>query len=194
MNAITGLTDNRREAEHEIPSEDIFEVLSNRRRRFVIHAIKHADEPPDVSELSRYVTAWELDIDVEEVPYEYRHNVHSTLKRTHLPKLTENDIVTVDEDGVVRPAAGLEHIEVYVEVLRGREIPWNTYYLGLSALSIALLLGVAVGVPGFGGFTPLAVGVFTATAFGISAAAHHAIGRRTRLGTTEKPPAAYRKR
>lgn len=194
MNAITEPTDNRGGADHEISSEDVFEILSNRRRRFVIHALKHADEPPDVSELSRYVAAWELDIDVEEVPYEYRHNVHSTLKRTHLPKLTETDIVTVDEDGTVRPAPGLERIEVYVEVLRGREIPWNGYYLLLSALSVAILLAVAVEAPGFAGFTPLSVGAFTATAFGISAAAHHAIGRRTRLGTTEKPPAARRKR
>lgn len=193
MNWTIRSSDTREEQDGTIADKDVFEVLSNRRRRFVIHALKRADDPPDVSELSRYVTAWELDIDPEDVPYENRHNVHSTLKRTHLPKLQENGIVTVDEDDVVRPAPGLKEIEVYVEVLRGREVPWSLYYIGLSVLSVGLLAAVVVGVPGFATLSPINVGVFAATSFAISAAVHHVVGRRMQLGNTEKPPAARRR-
>jgi len=193
MNRTIGTSDTRGERDATIPNEDVFEVLSNRRRRFVIHALKRADDPPDVTELSRYVAAWELGTDPEDVPYEYRHNVYSTLKRTHLPKLREKDIVTVDEDDVVRPAPGLEQIEVYVEVLRGREIPWSLYYLGLTGFAAALLVAVALDVPGFAVLSPIGVGTFAATAFAISAVVHHVVGRRMQLGNTERPPAARRR-
>ena len=188
-----GSTDTQGETDATIADEDVFEILSNRRRRFVIHALKRLDEPPDISELSRYVTAWELDIEPEDVPYEYRHNVHSTLKRTHLPKLIEKDIVTVDENDIVRPASGLKQIEVYVEVLRGKEIPWSIYYIGLASLSVVLLAAVVVGVPGFATLPPITIGAFVAVSFAISAAVHRVVGRRMRLGNTEKPPAARRR-
>ena len=178
----------------DLSHEEVFEILANRRRRFVIHALKRADDPPDVSELSRYVTAWEMGVDPEEVPYEERHNVHSTLRRVHLPKLTEADVVTVDEEDVVRPAPALKDLDIYVEVLRGREIPWSLYYLGLAVLAGALLLAVRAGVPGFAALSFVDVGIFVATAFGISSTAHHVIGRRMRLGNTEKPPEARRRR
>ncbi|OYR62412.1 transcriptional regulator [Halorubrum sp. E3] len=178
----------------DLSHEEVFEILANRRRRFVIHALKRANDPPDVSELSRYVTAWEMGVDPEDVPYEERHNVHSTLRRVHLPKLTEANVVTVDEDDVVRPAPALKDLDIYVEVLRGREIPWSLYYLGLAVLAGALLLAVRVGSPGFAALSFVDVGIFVATAFGISSVAHHAIGRRMRLGNTEKPPEVRRRR
>ncbi|KDS90952.1 hypothetical protein FK85_08035 [Halorubrum saccharovorum] len=173
----------------ELSEEEVFEVLSNRRRRFVIHALKRAEGPVDVSELSTHVTAWERDVDPDEVRYEDRRNVYSTLQRTHLPKLEEKNVVTVNkETNLVAPTAELEELDIYVEVLRSREIPWSLYYVGLAGLAVSLLLAVATGTPGFAALEPVDVGMFTATAFGISAAAHHVIGRRMRLGNTEKPP------
>ena len=198
MHATTEPTDTEPDmgddlSDDELSEEDVFEVLSNRRRRFVIHALKRADDPPDVSELSRHVTAWELDMDPEEVPYKERHNVHSTLKRTHIPKLTEKNVVTVDENDVVRPAPALEDLDIYVEVLRGKEIPWSLYYVGLAGVAVVLLLAVQAGVPLIGTLSPIEIGIFAATTFGISAVVHHLIGRRTMLGNTEKPPEVRRR-
>ena len=178
----------------ELSEDEVFEVLSNRRRRFVIHALKRAEEPIDVSELSTHVTAWERDIDPRDVQYEDRRNVYSTLQRTHLPKLEEKNVVTVDEEtNLVEPTPELENLDIYVEVLRSREIPWSLYYVGLAGLAASLLLAVATGTPGFGGLEAIDVGAFTATVFGISSVAHHVIGRRMRLGNTEKPPELRRR-
>lgn len=169
-------------------------MLSNRRRRFVIHALKRADEPVDVSELSTHVTAWERGIDPVDVQYEDRRNVYSTLQRTHLPKLEEKNVVTVhEEENLVEPTPELEELDIYVEVLRSKEIPWSLYYVGLAGLTASLLLAVAAGTPGFAGFEAIDVGVFTATVFGISSVAHHVVGRRTRLGNTAKPPELRRR-
>ena len=173
----------------DLSQDEIFDVLSNRRRRYAIHALKRAEEPLDVSELSTYVTAWELDVDPEQVKYEDRRNVHSTLRRTHLPKLEDANVVTVDEEtDLVRPTPALEDLEIYVEVLRGKEIPWSLYYVGLATVVASVFLAVHAGAPGFAGLSPLNVSVFAVTAFGVSSIVHHAIGRHARLGRHEKPP------
>lgn len=179
----------------ELSEDEIFEVLSNRRRRFVIHALKRAEGPVDVSELSTHVTAWERGVGLDEVRYEDRRNVYSTLQRTHLPKLEEKNVVRVDEETkLVEPTPQLRNLDIYVEVLRSREIPWSLYYVGLAGLAASLLLAVATGTPGFAGLEAIDVGVFTATVFGISSVAHHVIGRRARLGNTEKPPEIRRRK
>ena len=172
-----------------LSQDEIFEVLSNRRRRFVIHALKRREDPIELSNLSTHVTAWELDVDPAEVEYDDRRNVYSTLQRTHLPKLEEKDIVTVDrEENVVEPTPALENLEIYVEALGTKEIPWSLYYVGLAGVAVSLLLAVATGTPGFAALAPLDVAIFTATAFGVSSLVHHVVGRRARLGNTEKPP------
>ncbi|MFC5134025.1 MULTISPECIES: DUF7344 domain-containing protein [Haloferacaceae] len=188
MLSAAATTDESNATGEKLTEDEIFDVLSNRRRRFVIHALKRTEEPLDVSDLSTHVTAWELDVDPKEVEYEDRRNVYSTLQRTHLPKLEEKDIVEVDEENRVRPTPALENLDIYIEALGSKEIPWSLYYVGLASVAVSLLLAVATNTPGFGVFTPLDVGVFIATTFGVSAVVHHVVGRRARLGNTEKPP------
>lgn len=176
----------------ELSEDDIYGVLSNRRRRFVIHALKRKKEPVNIAELSAHITAWELGVDPEEVDYEDQRSVYSTLKRTHLPNLEEKNLVTVDkEEKAVRATSELESLDIYVEALNSKEIPWSLYYVGLAGVAIALLLAVKVEAPIFGALEPLEVGIFTVTAFGMSSVVHHIIGRRTRLGNREKPPELY---
>mgnify|MGYP000406886576 CR=1 FL=1 len=175
--------------ERQLSQDEIFDVLSNRRRRFVVHALKREEEPLDVSTLSKRVTAWELGIDPIDVQYEDRRNVYSTLRRTHIPKLEENDIVVLDEEtDLVAPTSALEDVEIYVEIVQGREIPWSLYYAGLAGLNVSLLLAIAVGVPGFATVSTLAVAVFATTVFGLSALAHYRLGKHTRFGDDEVPP------
>ena len=172
-----------------LSEDDVFEVLSNRRRRFVVHALKRAQEPMGIADLSKRVTAWEVDVAPAEVRYEDRRNVYSTLQRTHLPKMEEKNLVRVDEEeNVVRPTPRLKDLDIYVEVLQSQEIPWSLYYVGLAGVTAALLLAVATGTPGLAAFSPIDVGAFTATAFGVSSIVHHVVGQRTRLGTSERPP------
>jgi hypothetical protein len=140
-----------------LPEETIFELLANRRRRFTIHALKHAGEPMEVADLSTRITAWERG---------------------------EYD----DEAKVVEPTPTLDDLDVYIEVLRGREIPWSLYYLGLAVLAALVQVAVAVEVPGFAALDATAVAVFAVTAFAVSAALHYYYGERARLGNLEKPP------
>ncbi|MGM0448881.1 MAG: DUF7344 domain-containing protein [Methanobacteriota archaeon] len=172
-----------------LPEGEIFELLANRRRRFAIHALKRAGGPMDVADLSTRVTAWERGVDPETIGYDDRRNVHTVLTRTHLPKLDERGVVDYDAEAkVVKPTPTLEDLDVYIEVLRGKEIPWSLYYLGLAALVGALMLAVAVEAPLFAALDATAVAVFAVTAFAVSAALHYYYGERARLGNLEKPP------
>ncbi|ELZ32253.1 DUF7344 domain-containing protein [Halorubrum distributum] len=173
----------------DLSEDDVFEMLSNRRRRFVIHALKRAEEPVDVSELSTHVTAWERGVDPDAVKYEDRRNVYSTLQRIHLPKLEEKNVVRVDEEAnLVEPTPTLDDLDVYIEVLRGREIPWSLYYFGLAVLAGLVLVGVSVGVPGLAALDGTTAAVFVVTAFTVSALLHYHYGERARLGNLEEPP------
>ncbi|TKX62356.1 transcriptional regulator [Halorubrum sp. ASP1] len=172
-----------------LPDEQIFELLANRRRRFAIHALKRAGEPMDVADLSTRITAWERGVDPETIDYDDRRNVHTVLTRTHLPKLDAHDVVEYDDEAkVVEPTPTLEDLDVYIEVLRGREIPWSLYYLGLAVLAALVQVAVAVEVPGFAALDGTAVAVFAVTVFAVSAALHYYYGERARLGNLEKPP------
>ena len=172
-----------------LPEETIFELLANRRRRYTIHALKRAGEPMEVADLSTRITAWERGVDPETIDYDDRRNVHTVLTRTHLPKLDEHDVVEYDDEAkVVEPTPALDDLDVYIEVLRGREIPWSLYYLGLAVLAALVQVAVAVEVPGFAALGGTAVAVFAVTAFAVSAALHYYYGERARLGNLEKPP------
>lgn len=189
MSLVTTTVDESDSDGGELSEGEIYDVLSNRRRRFVIHALKREEEPVEVSDLSAHVAAWELEKDPEEVCYEDHRSVYSTLRRTHLPKLEEKGVVTVDSDeNVVRATSTLEDLDIYVEALGRREIPWSLYYVGLAGVAVVLLLAVGVDAPVFGSLEPLDVGLFTTTSFGISSIVHYITSRSTRLGNTEKPP------
>ena len=184
----------RKTRTEDLSEDTIYEALSNRRRRYAIHAIKREECPLDAAELSTYVTAWEQRIEPDEVEYADRKSVYGALTRTHLPKLDDAGIIEYDsETKHIEPTDAFNDVEIHMEVLKGREIPWHQYYLGLSGLAVVLLLAVQVGVPGFAVIDPLTVGVFVVTAFAVSALTHHHYDKRGRLGADMKPPEARMK-
>lgn len=166
----------------------IYEILSNRRRRYTVHLLKRSDTV-DVTELSRQITTWERDIPREEVSYKDQKSVYTALRDTHLPLLVDHDLIRYDEEAnVVEATSGLSALEVYVEALGATEIPWGYYYLGIASISVLLFAAVVVGVPGLATVGPLGVSVFTIAAFGVSGGVHYYYGNRSRLGNLEHPP------
>jgi len=174
--------------EQTLSEEDVFTLLSNRRRRFVIHALKQSNGDIEIADLAEQVTAWERDLDPEDVDYKDRRNVQTTLKRTHLPTLAEAGVIRFVDDHTVEPTATLAEVDVYVEVLTGHEIPWSLYYTGLSGLSLLLLLANVGGMPMINAFSPIDIALFTVVVFAVSAVAHHIIGKRMQLGSDNLPP------
>jgi len=100
--------------------DELFDVLSNSRRRAVLHYLKQhtGDCPIGISELSRVLAAWEQDIPKEQVAYDDRHSVHTSLQQFHLPKMADSGLVSYNEQetevGLTPLADGLD---VYVETV-----------------------------------------------------------------------------
>lgn len=172
------------------PSEDdLFEVLSNRRRRYAVHAIKQEGDAVELGDIAERVASWEYDVAESELSYDERKRVYTALQQSHLPKMDDAGIVAYDKErGVIEPQPALEDADVYLDIVQGREIPWSQYYLGLSGVMAALVAAVWMGA------WPLSVVPMTGwmvgivVAFAVSAAAHTYFDRANRIGAGEEPP------
>lgn len=173
----------------DLSEDDLFELLSNERRRFTVHALKRPEAPRDLGSLAEQVAAWEYDIDIVEVDAKKRKRVYTSLQQSHLPKMDSVGVVNFNKNrGTVEPTPALDDCDIYLEILKGREIPWSEYYLVLSSIGIAVVVVSLLNVWPFGLIPELALTVFVVVAFAVSTIAHWYFSRQWKLGATETPP------
>jgi hypothetical protein len=172
-----------------LSTEDVYEVLSNRRRRYAIHHLKQSDDPIDVSTLAEQVAAWENDKSPDELDSQERKRVYISLYQSHLPTLEKRGLVDYDDErGIVKLTDSIANAQIYLEVVPGENVPWSYFYLGVSLVS-ALLVGLRyleVGV--LENVSPLAVAVVITLLFGGSAVLQTIQTGRMKLGDEGPPP------
>lgn len=171
------------------PSRDaVFDVLANRRRRYVLHHLRREDGTAELGLLAEAVAAWENDVRVSAVTSGQRKRLYTALQQFHLPKMDDAGLLVYDRRGVVSLTDSATDIDVYLDIVPGGEIPWSRYYLGLSALNGALLIGLWLDAVPLTLLPDLAwIACFVAILAG-SAAVHAYRDRWMRLGTRERPP------
>jgi hypothetical protein len=165
----------------------MFHVLRNQRRRYAIHYLKYTSEPIDVGDLATQVAAWENEVPVEEVTSKQRRRVYNSLKQTHIPNLTENEFVEEDR-GEVALTEQAEKLDIYLELVPEKDIPWSEYYLGIGAVGLAALVVTGLDFGPFAAFSDGAVGVFLGVTIVFSALAHYYHQHKSLIGDEEKPP------
>ncbi|MFB6134359.1 MAG: hypothetical protein ABEJ55_05170 [Halanaeroarchaeum sp.] len=169
--------------------DDLFEVLSNRRRRYAVHAIKQEGEAVELGDIAERVASWEYDVAEAELSYDERKRVYTALQQSHLPKMDDAGIVAYDKDrGVIEPKPALEDAEVYMDIVQGREIPWSEYYLGLSGVAAALVAAVWVGAWPLSALPEMAWMTGIVAAFAVSSTVHTYYAKETRIGSADDPP------
>jgi hypothetical protein len=179
------LTDQKKYTQPE--KDELYDLLSNHRRRYVIHFCKQADEPLTLSDLAERVAAREQDKSVAELTSAERKRVYTSLQQTHLDRLANAGMIEYDGDEI-KLTDEAATLEVYLDVVPEGSIPWGIYYLGLSLLSTVVLGGVWVGfvptevVPELG-WAGIILAVFLA-----SAIAQVLQNRQYRLGEMDDPP------
>ena len=178
-----------REASPTVTQDVAFELLSCRRRRYVIHRLKQRDGRVEMRDLVVQVAAWENGVAPTQVTREQRMRVYTALRQSHLPKLDKQGVIRFDPDrGTIELTQAASSLEVYLDVVPHNDIPWSTYYLGLSVLCTGFVIGLASGVTPFS-WIPNIVGVVLITLlFAISAIFHARYDRRMRLGAGNAPP------
>ncbi|RNJ27112.1 DUF7344 domain-containing protein [Halosegnis longus] len=176
-----------KESDNHIPEGDLFDALSNRRRRYALQALMGTDGV-ELGMLAEQVAAWELEKEISAVDSTERKRVYTSLQQSHLPRLDDAGLVRFDKRaGIVEPTPGLEECEVYLDVVRGNDIPWSEYYLGLAGLGVALTAAVAVDAYPFVLLPDVAWLAALAVTIAVSALYHTHYAARTRLGRGETP-------
>ena len=167
----------------------VFTMLSNGRRRHVIHYLKQRGERVTLRELSRQVAAWENGVETDDLDYKQRKRVYTSLHQTHLPKLNDAGIVDYDRDrGTVALDEAARELEVYMEIVPEKELPWSVYYLGLSGIAASLVFASGIGAWPFVLLPDVAWGIAITAMFTVSSIAHTYYARGQRIGEHEKPP------
>lgn len=168
--------------------DEIFHVLSNRRRRFVVHILKNRGQAVEIGSMADKIAAWENEISIGEVTGKMRKSVYTALRQTHLPKMNEYGFVNFRKDrGLIEPTNKLKNLDVYLDIVYGRDISWSKYYLGLAIVGAIILVGTQFSIWPFS-VAPIGWGVAFVTAMLFSAVAHEWYNRQTRLGVEEVPP------
>ncbi|MFC4541921.1 hypothetical protein ACFO5R_08270 [Halosolutus amylolyticus] len=174
-----------------LSQEVAFEMLSCRRRRYVIHCLKQRGGAVELRDLVTQVAAWENEVAPEVVTYEQRMRVYTALRQSHLPKLDDGGIVTFEEHrGTIALTDAAAELEVYLDVVPHEDIPWSKYYAGLGILSLGFVGTLWIGLPPFSFVAPLGGALLVTLLFTISAAFHVRYDRRMRLGGDSEPPVA----
>ncbi|OYR58996.1 DUF7344 domain-containing protein [Halorubrum halodurans] len=179
------LTDQR---EYTRPEKDeLYDLLSNHRRRYVIHFCKQAEEPLTLSDLAERVAAREQDKSVAELSSAERKRVYTSLQQTHLDRLADAGMIEYDGDEIelTDEAATLD---VYLDVVPEGSISWGIYYVGLSLLSVVVLAGVWIGFIPTETVPPLGWAAVIVAVFLASSVAQVIQNRRYRLGDIDEPP------
>ncbi|WP_224449875.1 DUF7344 domain-containing protein [Haloprofundus salilacus] len=177
------------EKEFSLSREDVFETLSNRRRRYAIHALLQEEGSVELGDLARQVAAWETGQSPSAVSSEERRRVYNALQQSHLPKMHDTGIVEYDRDrGTITTTTEASDLHVYLEIVPGNDIPWSVYYLLLGAFSLSFAGAVVGGVPPFGAIPALVGALVPGLLLVASAAVHTLHGRRQRLGRAGLPP------
>lgn len=173
--------------EGSLPKDEIFDLMSNHRRRYVIHHCKQVREPISLSDLAEQVAAWEKDKTIEELGSAERKTVYTSLQQTHLPRLERAGIITY-EDGEVELTDQTERLDIYLDIVPANSIPWGVYYLGLSVLSAIVVAGLWSGVLPTETIPALTYPTVIVAAFAISSAYHTLSNRQYRFENFDEPP------
>ena len=170
--------------------DELFDVLADQRRRFALHLLKReGDETVTIGEMAEQIAAWENGIDMAEITGNERKRVYTALQQSHLPKMDKAGVIDFNKNrGVVEPMPAMTDVDVYMDVVEGREIPWSDYYLGLSGVAVALVGAVWLGAWPFVLLPEFAWTVAIVVAFAFSAITHKYYTAEMKVGEPEEPP------
>jgi hypothetical protein len=157
-----------------ISREEVFEVLSNERRRLVLQYLRERDEERvDFRDIVDQVAACENGVPAERLDSGDRKCVYSALRQTHLPKLDKLGLVEFDHGrGRLKLEDGVEEIFRYMTYSPCRMRRRNRLYLWLAGTGAVCALLFQAGLGPFGSVPMGLVAIGIAAAFAVMSAAN----------------------
>ncbi|WP_445972122.1 DUF7344 domain-containing protein [Halorubrum miltondacostae] len=137
-----------------LPEVEVYQVLSNSRRREALTELWGQTEPMSLRELSETIAAAEAGY--HPAPRPLRKSVTNTLHQTHLPKMHELGLVEYDSDRkVVSACPEARQVRRYMDVTTGLGVTWGEYYRALGILGLFFTVTAHALPPEIGGISPL---------------------------------------
>jgi hypothetical protein len=132
--------------EQELSQDEIYDILSSSRRRYVLLQLRQRETPVELTELAEELAAWENDTTVDDLSKEDRKRVYVSLYQTHVPKLNEAGLIEYDSDsGLVSLRSDATAIDSYLpDSDDGPE--WYRIYTAVAVLNGLFFAAVMVGV------------------------------------------------
>lgn len=173
-----------------LSKEDAFKILSNDRRRHVLHYLENRpDDTAKLGDIARQIAAWENEIPLADVSSTERKRVYIALHQTHLPKMAESGVVEYDsDDNVVTLTAEAQDLRVYLDAGPASDRTWSHYYLGLGVVSFAIVAAAAAGVGPLDAVPAVGWAALIAGLFTLSGAVHAYVTRKNRLAVAGPKP------
>lgn len=174
LNQDHSVSTERPTTDDTIQPEQIFEILSNERRRLVLKYLRqHNGEQVNFRDLVDQIAAWENDTTQGKLNTDDRKCVYTALRQTHLPKLDQFDVIEYDRQrGLIEPKEIIENTYKYMDHIPEREIFWSRSYLFLAVLCGSAALFMWVGIAPLDGLSGSIIVASIAIAFGSLSLAH----------------------
>lgn len=174
------------ELTNRLSRNDLFEMLSNERRRCVLYYLQQRDGPVDLNEVVDYVTAWQYDLPISDLDSRRRMCVYSALHQAHLPKLDAAGFIDYDrENSTITARDEVEYARLYLEYDPGNDISWSALYIGLVGIGVVLGALSQLAVGPFGWLGGGALVWMLLVIFGVTTLAHAFHEWRNKLAMAE---------
>jgi hypothetical protein len=110
--------------------DEIFDIVSNCRRRYVVYFLKNTRQPTELGTLATQIAAWETDQSMVEVTRAERKRVYTSLQQVHLPKMNDAGLIRFEKpSSIIEPTSLLATIELEPTPAEEDSRPWHQYYL-----------------------------------------------------------------
>ncbi|MDW5550092.1 hypothetical protein [Methanosarcina sp.] len=164
----TGNSQRSMQMQPQLSKSDIFGVLQNDRRRYVLEFLR-TQGSQSIRSLSEEIAR--VESQTEEPKSNVRKSVYISLLQTHIPKMESLGIIAYNrEQDTVELLPASRDFDVYMETVKKGDIPWSQFYLGLSALAIVGSVTIFTGlIQWISSFQWM---LFTSITFFVSSAAH----------------------
>lgn len=125
-----------------LPLDQVFEIVKNQRRRYVLRYLNAVDGEVSLSDLAEQIAAWENDKEIRKITSSERKRVYVGLYQCHLPKMAGMDVITYNKArGIIGRGENADAVEPYLHVNEPTlESYWGKHYTGVWTLCAGLLL------------------------------------------------------
>jgi len=128
------------EASTDLELDQVFEILKNQRRRYVLKYLNEVEKEVSMSDLAEEIAAWENDKPVSQLSSSERKRVYVGLYQCHLPKMDSMGVVEFN-----KPRGRIdrgENADVFDDYIRTEgepeDPPWYRIHGAVAAGSVAV--------------------------------------------------------